>query len=225
MKVYVFPRRPNQTVRDDYPAMTVLADACAERTDEGCPEAVRAWREIGRLRQWKEEAMAVLAEWDDVHYECAGASAHIGRSKAENVRRELRRLRGQCEVWMNGVADVVEPYGYDRRAANGPADLLPGLVTLAERVRAARQQVERQHHHFFAQGKSNVCVCGEWFDAEIHQVSEAANPFDEHTRMWADEIRGLGLDPEHVARIVAKAKPYVDHGAPSESHDSGEAQR
>lgn len=110
------------TVQDDYPAITILADACADKADDGVPEAVRAWREVARLRQWKDEATAVLAEWDKVHYECAGASAHLGRTKAENVRRELLRLRGQCEVWMNGVADIVEPWGYDRRAASGPAD-------------------------------------------------------------------------------------------------------
>ena len=123
------------TVQDDYPAITILADAVAGKADDSVPEAVRAWREVARLRQWKEEAMVVLAEWDKVHYEVAGASAHIGRSKAENVRRELLRLRGQCEVWMNGVADIVEPWGYDRRAASGPADLLPGLTSITERLR------------------------------------------------------------------------------------------
>ncbi len=122
------------TVQDDYPAITILADAVAGNADDSVPEAVRAWREVARLRQWKEEATVVLAEWDTVHYECAGASAHIGRSKAENVRRELLRLRGQCEVWMNGVADIVEPWGYDRRAASGPGDLLPGLTSIAERL-------------------------------------------------------------------------------------------
>ena len=36
------------------------------------------------------------------------------------------------------------------------------------------------------------------------------NPFDEHTRMWEDEIRGMGLNPDHVKKIAAEAKPYVD---------------
>jgi hypothetical protein len=31
---------------------------------------------------------------------------------------------------MNGVADAVERFGYDRDAACGPADLLPGLAEL-----------------------------------------------------------------------------------------------
>ena len=38
------------------------------------------------------------------------------------------------------------------------------------------------------------------------------NPFDEHTRMWEDEIRGMGLNPDHVRKIAAEAKPYIDHG-------------
>lgn len=40
------------------------------------------------------------------------------------------RLDDQCDAWMNGVADVVEPLGYDRQAACGPSDLLPGLTEL-----------------------------------------------------------------------------------------------
>lgn len=40
------------------------------------------------------------------------------------------RLADECEAWMNGVADVVEPLGYDRQAACGPSDLLPGLTEL-----------------------------------------------------------------------------------------------
>jgi hypothetical protein len=89
------------TIRNDYPAITILADAVRDKADDSVPEAVRAWREVGRLRhevellrRWKEEATTVLDEWK------------------------------------NGVADVVEPLGYDRHAASGPADLLPGLTDL-----------------------------------------------------------------------------------------------
>lgn len=91
------------SIRDDYPAMTTLADACAERVDEACPEAVRAWRELARLRQWRDDALNELSEWDTVHAEVAGASAHLGRTKAENVRREMHRLRGQCEYLAYGT--------------------------------------------------------------------------------------------------------------------------
>ena len=55
-------------------------------------------------------------------------------SELHRVREECARLREQCSAWMNGVADAVEPLGYDRDAACGPADLLPGLLTLAERA-------------------------------------------------------------------------------------------
>lgn len=43
---------------------------------------------------------------------------------------EIDRLRADNEAWMNGVAAAVEPLGYNRHAANGPSDLLPGLADL-----------------------------------------------------------------------------------------------
>lgn len=205
------------TVRDDYPALTTLADACADRVDEACPEAVRAWREVARLR-------------DD-----------LIRS-----RLEAKRFMADCAAWMNGVADIVEPWGFDRQAACGPSDLLPGLTTLAERLRdcvEARRYLYEQvveltakppapglrdgirerpstwppdsgdtvesrnlpaappesgddpagsdgstatrgpavgtgespvlaRHRVIPQPGSNLCVCGEWFDAEVHQVGD-----------------------------------------------------
>ena len=48
----------------------------------------------------------------------------------ERLRAEVADLTEQCDAWMNGVADAVEPLGYDREAACGPADLLPGLKDL-----------------------------------------------------------------------------------------------
>lgn len=42
--------------------------------------------------------------------------------------RDIARSRDrECKAWANGVADFVEPMGFDREAACGPADLLPGL--------------------------------------------------------------------------------------------------
>lgn len=54
--------------------------------------------------------------------------------KVEALAAENQRLRGECYAWMNGVADAVEPYGFDRHAANGPADLLPGLRRVTAEV-------------------------------------------------------------------------------------------
>lgn len=65
------------------------------------------------------------------------ADAAIGRGhQPEAVRMlyEIERLRDTDRAWMNGVADAVEPFGYNREAACGPADLLPGLATLTERL-------------------------------------------------------------------------------------------
>lgn len=58
---------------------------------------------------------------------------------------EIERLREQNNAWMNGVADVVEPLGYDRHAACGPADLLPGLTELrVHGMELARQLARRE---------------------------------------------------------------------------------
>lgn len=48
----------------------------------------------------------------------------------EKQAQLVDRLAEECKAWMNGVADVVEPLGYDRQAACGPSDLLPGLTEL-----------------------------------------------------------------------------------------------
>lgn len=87
--------------------------------------------------------------------------AGLMRDAADAIERyddeqcsEVLELREQNAAWMNGVADVVEPLGYDRHAACGPADLLPGLTDLrvhdmemtrrlAECVEARRYLYER----------------------------------------------------------------------------------
>ena len=138
------------SMKDDYPAIAILADACADKADDSVPEAVRAWREIGRLRyvseelmsqaeswtielerlrRWKAEASVVLDGWEGV-WMIAGQPGRLGASKAQAVAHEIERLREQNAAWMNGVADVVEGFGYDRQAACGPADLLSGLTDL-----------------------------------------------------------------------------------------------
>ena len=116
-------------VKDDYPAITILADACAGNADDSVPEAVRAWREVARLRQWKAEAEEVLAAWEGV-WMIAGQPWRRGETQAQAVAREVQRLRSEVAAWMNGVADVVEPLGYDRGAACG----LQGLKAEAARA-------------------------------------------------------------------------------------------
>lgn len=49
-------------------------------------------------------------------------------------------LEAERDAWMNGVAEAVEPLGFDREAACGPADLLPGLRWLVE-ARAERDRL------------------------------------------------------------------------------------
>jgi len=84
---------------------------------------------IERLSRWKEEAAEVLNAWEGV-WMIAGQPGRLGSSKAQGVGDHIQRLRSENEAWMNGVADVVEPLGYDRHAACGPSDLLPGLTEL-----------------------------------------------------------------------------------------------
>lgn len=96
-------------------------------------QAERILVAFDRLRAWKAEALAVIGQWEQA-WEALGRPGRLGESKADATVRTFRQLREERDAWMNGVADVVEPLGYDRQAACGPADLLPGLLTLAERA-------------------------------------------------------------------------------------------
>lgn len=183
------------SVADDYPAVAILHDAwmSKDRTGETPPQAVQMFQEIEQLRRWKAEATEVMGDWEAVYW-MTGVSS-LGRSLADCVGREIQRLRSENAAWMNGVADVVEPFGFDRQAASGPADLLPGLQwlvsarqSLSEQVHELETRLERHpattgcrapvegvisrthRHRLIPQGGANVCVCGEWFDAEVHQV-------------------------------------------------------
>lgn len=138
------------TVADDYPAVAILHDAwtARDRTGETAPQAVQMFQEIERLRQWKAEADEVLAAWEGV-WMIAGQPWRRGETQAQAVAREVQHLRSQNAAWMNGVADAVEVFGYDRQAACGPADLLPGLETLvqewSEGKRHARHLLRGNH--------------------------------------------------------------------------------
>ncbi len=47
---------------------------------------------------------------------------------------KVEQREAECYAWMNGVADFVEPLGFNREAACGPADLLPGLGFMRDRI-------------------------------------------------------------------------------------------
>ncbi len=51
--------------------------------------------EVTRLRNWKAEALAVLAEWDGV-YEALGGPATLGERKSAASFREVMRLREEA---------------------------------------------------------------------------------------------------------------------------------
>lgn len=90
--------------------------------------------ELAALRRWKAEAREVLIQWEAV-WEAAGRPGRLAESKTLAMLREVNRLRFENTAWRDGVADVVEPFGFDREAACGPADLLPGLRSLVDDVR------------------------------------------------------------------------------------------
>lgn len=79
----------------------------------------------------------------------AAAEHHSPEESPALLRAELKACRAHIEQgraenrsWMNGVADVVESYGYNREAACGPADLLPGLADLITERNALRILVD-----------------------------------------------------------------------------------
>ena len=59
----------------------------------------------------------------------------------EKQAQLVDRLADECKAWMNGVADAVEPFGYDRQAACGPSDLLPGLATMLDQLVEAHRRL------------------------------------------------------------------------------------
>ena len=176
--------------------------------------------EFDRLTDWRNQALASLDGVEHLWHE-AGCPGPLGFSKIaavagvlERLQVENRQLQRENRAWMNGVADVVESFGYDREAASGPSDLLPGLTDLRnhdmEMTRRLDECVEARSYLY-----EQVVALSAQLD-EMKRIAEPdpqPNPFDEHTSMWEDEIRGMGLNPDHVKQIVAKSKPYIDHGA------------
>lgn len=74
------------------------------------------------------------------------------RAGLENVRSlnsglmdAVERRNIECKAWMNGVADFVEQFGFDREAACGPADLLPGLRSAQDQIDRLTAEVAKFH--------------------------------------------------------------------------------
>lgn len=90
---------------------------------------------------------------------------------------EIERLRAENAAWRTGVADAVEPFGFDREAACGPADLLPGLVTLVERLADLRTVGSRLADTSYALGRAQALIAwidGACTDLRPHADIEAA---------------------------------------------------
>lgn len=72
-----------------------LADAALIAAAPDLAAAVRDLAdENERLRAWKAEALAVLAQWDEVHA-ALGSPGRLGQSMAVASREQVERLRGE----------------------------------------------------------------------------------------------------------------------------------
>lgn len=100
--------------------------------------------EIDRLRSSYDHLVSMAAAQHQQVVEALEAVKEDYRDCASELAAERRHhahLQEMCDAWMNGVADVVEPLGFDRHAACGPADLLPGLLDLETTWRLTSQVI------------------------------------------------------------------------------------
>jgi hypothetical protein len=159
---------------------------------------------IERLNDWRNEATEVLDAWEGV-WMIAGQPGRLGASKAQGVAREVQRLRSECAAWMNGVADVVEPLGYDRQAACGPADLLPGLTDLRnhgmENARRLGECVEARSYLY----EQVVALSGQLDSARVNEakpIARSANQrdaLDTELALVGSECDWGGCNDESIA--------------------------
>ena len=100
------------------------------------PEIERICKGVGvlNLEDAEDEAAMILTEVEALRAKVRILEAELDYRELGRLRNELERVKAERDVWMSAVADAVEPLGYDRHAASGPADLLPGLTTLTERA-------------------------------------------------------------------------------------------
>lgn len=76
------------------------------------------------------DRLRAIKKSDDGAYAHVVDLWHAVDEDASNLADSLLQSEAREKAWMNGVADAVERLGYDREAACGPADLLPGLERL-----------------------------------------------------------------------------------------------
>lgn len=84
----------------------------------------------------------IVERLQEHEYICCGGHDFALRCKScvlhIEAANEIERLRALCAIWVNGVADAVEPMGFCRLAASGPADLLPGLDHMWDEIKRLR---------------------------------------------------------------------------------------
>lgn len=95
------------------------------------PTLIALIDELERLRRWKDEALAVLSEWEKT-WVAAGRPGRLGASKAESVRQEIERLRGDAgwEYYATARKGYVagEPRVHERGAIQAYEEALDRVV-------------------------------------------------------------------------------------------------
>jgi hypothetical protein len=158
--------------------------------------------EFDRLTDWRNQALASLDGVEHLWHE-AGCPGPLGYSKIsaiagvlERLQIENRELKRENRAWMNGVADVVEPLGYDRGAACGPSDLLPGLTDLRnhgmEMARRLEECVEARSY-LYEQAVTLSAQLDAQRTHEAKPIAGPSNPFDARDALDS-ELAAIGSE-------------------------------
>lgn len=76
----------------------------------GFHSATEAAAEIERLRRWKDEATAVITQWDDA-WEAAGSPGRLGQSKAAAMAHEIAVLRAALQEIIDNDEGFIDEDG------------------------------------------------------------------------------------------------------------------
>jgi hypothetical protein len=126
--------------------------------------------------------------------------------EAKSALKEIDRLRADNEAWMNGVADAVEPLGYNREAACGPSDLLPGLQDL--RLSPSYLEDDPPQAGVCIEPECEVCK------ADVEPVSASADyPWLPTTAEGIDQYYAMS---DEIDRLRACVRMMIElHGTPT----------
>lgn len=156
---------------------------------------IEYWK--GQFERREDDYARLYAQAEDIKEQYRDCASELAAA-----RRHLAHLQEACDAWMNGVADVVEPLGFDRHAASGPADLLPGLVDLVATWRLTGQVIYLEQQRWQEMAEDLWEELQEWHAENCGQADDGtpigapctchrilAAKWDEitHADDWADD--------------------------------------